>query len=72
MSRKTITALIALLCLLTALNVGGLVLNMSLPARAAVAGMSYQDLVRDPDFTRAVHSIVQECKVNVDLAKVNC
>jgi hypothetical protein len=65
-------ALIVLSCLLTALNVGSLVLNLSLPARAAVAGMSYQDLVRDPDFTRAVHSIVQQCKVNIDLAKVNC
>jgi hypothetical protein len=72
MSRKFMAALIVLSCLLTALNVGSLVLNLSLPAKAAVAGMSYQDLVRDPDFTRAVHSIVQKCKVNVDLAKVNC
>jgi hypothetical protein len=72
MSRKTISALVVLLCLLTALNVGGLVLNFSLPSRAAVAGMSYQDLVRDPDFTRAVQSIAQECKVNVDLAKLTC
>jgi hypothetical protein len=72
MSRKTISALVVLLCLLTALNVGGLVLNFSLPSRAAVAGMSYQDLVRDPDFTRAVQSIAQECQVNVDLAKLTC
>jgi hypothetical protein len=72
MSRKIMTALVVLLCLLTALNVGGLVLNFSLPSGAAVAGMSYQDLVRDPDFTRAVQSIAQECKVNVDLAKLMC
>ena len=72
MSRKIMTALVVLLCLLTALNVSGLVLNFSLPSRAAVAGMSYQDLVRDPDFTRAVQSIAQECKVNVDLAKLMC
>jgi hypothetical protein len=72
MSRKIMTALVVLLCLLTALNVSGLVLKFSLPSRAAVAGMSYQDLVRDPDFTRAVQSIAQECKVNVDLAKLMC
>jgi hypothetical protein len=72
MSRKIMTALVVLSCLLTALNVSGLALNFSLPSRAAVAGMSYQDLVRDPDFTRAVQSIAQECKVNVDLAKLIC
>jgi len=58
--------------LLTALNVSGMVLNLSVPASAAIAKMSYQDLVRDPDFTRAVHSIVQKCKVNVELAKLDC
>jgi hypothetical protein len=72
MSHKTMTALFVLLCLLTALNVGGLVLNLSLPAGAAIAGMSYQDLVRDSDFTHAVRSIVQECKVNVNVAKLRC
>ena len=34
--------------------------------------MSYQELVRDPDFTRAVKSIAQDCKVNVDIAKLVC
>jgi hypothetical protein len=72
MSRKNITVLVALLCLLTLLNVSALVLNVSAPARAAVAGMSYEQLVADPDFTRAVHSIVLKCKVNVDLARLNC
>ncbi len=72
MSRKLMTALLSLLCLLTALNLSGLVLNLSVPARAAIAGMSYQELVRDPDFTRAVISILQKCKVNVDLAKLEC
>ena len=32
----------------------------------------YQQLLRDPDFTRAVKEIIQECTVNVDLAKVEC
>jgi hypothetical protein len=72
MSRRIKPTLTLLLCLLTALNLGGLILNISLPSRAAVAGMSYQDLMRDPDFTRAVLSIAQECKVNVDLAKLVC
>jgi hypothetical protein len=66
------TGLLSLLCLLTALNLSGMVLNLSVPARAAIAGMSYQELVRDPDFTRAVISIAQKCKVNVDLAKLDC
>jgi hypothetical protein len=72
MSRKTITALLALFGFLTALNVSSLLLNFSQPSRAAVAGMSYQHLMRDTDFTRAVQSIAQECRVNVDLAKLVC
>jgi hypothetical protein len=70
-SRAT-TVLMALLCLLAALNVVALIVNLSQPSRAAVGGMSYQDLVRDPDFTRAVKTIAQECKVNVDIAKLSC
>jgi hypothetical protein len=72
MTRKIKPALMLLLCLLTALNLGGLILNISPPSRATVAGMSYQDLMRDPDFTRAVQSIAQECRVNLDLAKLVC
>jgi hypothetical protein len=72
MSRKLMTALLSLLCLLATLIVSGLVLNSAVPARAAIAGMGYQELVRDPDFARAVLSIVQKCKVNVDLAKLDC
>jgi hypothetical protein len=60
------------LCLLAALNLGAFILQVSPPSRAAVAGMSYQDLMRDPDFTRAVQSIAQECRVNIDLAKLVC
>jgi hypothetical protein len=64
--------LITLLCLLTALNVIALVLNLSQVTRAAVSGMSYQDLLRDPDFTRAVKSIAEQCRVNVDIARLKC
>jgi hypothetical protein len=49
-----------------------LVLNLSQPTRAAVGGMGYQDLLRDADFTRAVKSVVDQCKVNVDIAKLIC
>ena len=69
---RTLPILMALLCLLSALNAIALVFNLSQPSRAAVGGMSYQDLVRDPDFTRAVKTIAQECKVNVDIAKLVC
>jgi hypothetical protein len=34
--------------------------------------MSYQELVRDPDFTRAVKSIARDCNVNVDIGKLVC
>jgi hypothetical protein len=60
--------LMTLVCLLSALNVIALVLNLSQVTRAAVGGMSYQDLLRDPDFTRAVKSIAEQCRVNVDIA----
>ena len=64
--------LMTLLCLLSALNVIALVLNLSQGSRAAVGGMSYQDLLRDPDFTRAVKSIAEQCMVNVDIARLKC
>jgi hypothetical protein len=64
--------LMTLVCLLSALNVIALVLNLSQVSRAAVGGMSYQDLLRDPDFTRAVKSIAEQCMVNVDIARLKC
>jgi hypothetical protein len=60
------------LCLLSALNAVALVLNLSQPSKAPVLGMSYQDLLRDPDFTRAVKTIAEQCSVNVDIAKLKC
>jgi hypothetical protein len=71
MSHKT-KIVLTTVCLLSALNVAALVLNLSWPARAAVRGMSYQDLMRDPDFTRAVRTIAEQCTVNVDIAKLKC
>ena len=71
MSRRTKTILITLY-LLSGLNAVALVLNLSWPARAAVRGMSYQDLMRDPDFKRAVKTIAEQCSVNVDIGKLKC
>jgi hypothetical protein len=71
MSHRTAIVLVTL-CLLSALNAGALILNLSQPARAAVRGMSYQDLLRDPDFTRAVKTIAEQCSVNVDIARLKC
>jgi len=64
--------LMTLLCLLTALNVIALILNLSQVSRAAIGGMSYQALMSDPDFTRAVKSIAEQCSVNVDIARLKC
>jgi hypothetical protein len=72
MSRKTGLTILALTCLATALNMGMLILNSSLPSAAAVAGMDAKALSRDPDFRSAVQSVVEGCKVNVDLAKISC
>jgi hypothetical protein len=71
MSHRTKMILITL-SLLNALNAVALAFNLSQPARAAVRGMSYQDLLRDSDFTRAVKTIAEQCSVNVDLAKLKC
>ena len=71
MSLRTKMILI-MVCLLSVLNAVALVFNVSQPARAAVRGMSYQELLRDSDFTRAVKTIAEQCSVNVDIAKLKC
>ena len=58
--------------LFVALNAIALIINVSLPTRAAVAGKTYNDLISDLDFTRAVQSIAQKCRVNVDIARLEC
>jgi len=63
---------VVVLCLLTGLNAAFFVLNMSQQSRAAVGGMSYEQLMHDPDFARAVKSIAEVCKVNVDIGKLVC
>ena len=72
MRARSLPIILVVLCLLSGLNAIVLIHLIYSPSRAAVGGMSYQDLVQDQDFTRAVKSIVQDCKVNVDTAKVVC
>jgi len=47
-------------------------IEISMPSRAAGGGLTYQDLIRDSDFTRAVKSIAESCTVNVDIGKLKC
>jgi hypothetical protein len=72
MIRKSGITILVIGVLLTALNTGILVLQLSLPSKAAVAGMNHQALAGDTDFKRAVQLVVEACKVNVDLAKLQC
>ncbi len=72
MTRRLKITFLGFLGLLSLFNLIALVLNISQPSRAAVRGMNYEDLMHDPDFARAVKAIVQECKVNVDVATIKC
>jgi hypothetical protein len=46
--------------------------SKSVPSKGGAATTKYQQFIRDPDFNRAVRDIVQECTVNVDMAKLEC
>ena len=72
MLARTLPVIMTLLCLVSVLNAIVLFVNLSQPSRAAVGGMSYQELVNDPDFVRAVKAVAQNCRVNVDIAKLVC
>ena len=63
------TRLIIALCLL--IVVAGLTLDAFL-SRPGAAAASYQSLLNDPGFTRAVKSIAEQCRVNVDIARLQC
>jgi len=62
-------AAFAILLLLNILILG---VNFLQQSRAAIGGMSFQELMSDPDFIRAVRSIAEGCSVNVDIAKLKC
>ena len=63
---------IAILFLLTTMNIAALAVNVSLPSRAAIAGLSEQDLVRDADFQLAVKSVIEGCRVYFAVGKLKC
>jgi len=70
MSRKARHRALVLILGATALNGSILIFNLSLHSRAAAVGMDYRALTTDSDFKRVVESIVEACRVNVDLGKV--
>jgi hypothetical protein len=72
MSRNTVVTMLSMICLATALNVGLLMFNISLPSEAAVASLRYKGLSHDPDFRRAVQDVVEACRVNLNLADIRC
>jgi hypothetical protein len=72
MYRKSGIALLVAGGLLTALNAAVLILQFSASSNAAVGGMNAQALANDADFKSAVQTVVESCRVNVDLGKVQC
>ncbi len=72
MYRKTSIALLVAGGLLIALNAAVLILQLSASSNAAVGGMNAQALANDSDFKLAVQTVVEACRVNVDLGKVQC
>ena len=72
MSRKNGVTILVLICFAASLNIGILIVNVSLPSEAAVAGLHYRGLSRDPDFRRAVQAVVEACRVNLNLADIRC
>ena len=61
-----------IVCFLLALNLAAMAVNFASPSAAATTKLRAHQLESDPDFVRAVRSIVQKCRVNVDLATVFC
>jgi hypothetical protein len=60
------------LIVLTVLNALALAINISRPTKAAIGAKSYEDLLDDSDFTLAVQAVVEKCKLNLDIAKLQC
>ena len=69
MRRRTFLILLSLAALI---NVVALAVNLSLPSNAAVRARNYRQLAADPEFQRAVRSVVEACNVNVDIGKIKC
>jgi hypothetical protein len=67
-TRIATAALIALFVI----NLVLLTLNLAGPSFAAVGGLNARRLENDADFVRAVHAVVERCRVNVDTARLQC
>jgi hypothetical protein len=68
----SLRVMVTALLVLTALNVLALSINLAQQSKSAPGAMSYQELMRDPDFIRAVKSVAEGCTVNIDIAKLRC
>jgi hypothetical protein len=68
MSHRVVIAMLFLLGALVVVTSGN---NLSRQSKAAT-GESYEKLISDPNFVRAVKSIAEACSVNVDVAKLKC
>ena len=68
----SLRVMVTALLVLTALNVLALSINLAQQSKSAPGGMSYQELLRDADFIRAVKSVAEACAVNIELAKLQC
>jgi hypothetical protein len=71
--RKAMSAKISLVIavsVLTILNIGILAINLSVRAKADVAGMDWRALAHDRDFKKAVQNIVDSC--TVDGESISC
>jgi hypothetical protein len=61
---RTTISLIITASAITILNIGLLALNLSVRAKADVAGLDWRELSRDRDFKKAVQNIVGSCTVD--------
>ena len=72
MTRKITVAAAGLLGVLALFNLIALGISISQSSGASARAAKYEALLRDPDFAQAVKTIVQKCKVNVDVATITC
>ena len=68
----SLRVMVTALLVVTALNVLALTINLAQQSKSAPGGTSYQELMHDADFTRAVRSVIEACAVNIELAKLRC
>jgi hypothetical protein len=56
--------LLVAVAFLAALNLVSVAINLSIPAKAEIAGMTWKELSRDRDFRQAVQDVVAGCHTN--------